>query len=298
MESTVHIPHTSKTHKDCAPPTMAPADPILTDAQFERFSDYAFKRTGIVLKRDKKTLVFARLSKRLRALNMDSFEAYESFLTGPQGAQEETPFINAITTNLTRFFREPHHFEHIKNAVIPFLIQRYEEHQTHESKRIRLWSAGCSSGEEPYSLAMVCAAHFPSHFDVKILATDIDTNMIQRAQTGIYKDVSDVPQAYQEFYKKDSTQTFSMVESIRKLITFKPLNLLETWPIHGPFQAVFCRNVVIYFNKDTQKTLFHRIAQLIEPKGWLYIGHSESLFNVSQEFSTNGQTIYQKESAS
>ena len=275
-------------------------DAILTDDLFQRFSAQAFQRTGIVLDHDKKTLVLARLSKRLKALDLKSFEDYESFLTGPNGSQEITPFINAITTNLTRFFREKHHFDHVKNKIIPDLIQRYESSPSPENKRVRFWSAGCSSGEEAYSLAMVCAAHFPTYFDVKILATDIDTNMVKKGQDGIYKDIQDIPKEYQSYCEPDfkNTSDFSISPAARKLVTFKHLNLLESWPIHGPFQAVFCRNVVIYFNKDTQKILFQRIADLLEPKGWLYIGHSESLFKVSDLFSTSGQTIYQKESYS
>lgn len=276
-------------------PGRTEGDPVLSDDMFKRFSDLAFQRTGIVLKQDKKTLVFARLSKRLKALGLKNFEEYEDFLKGPKGAQEDASFINAITTNLTRFFRENHHFEHIKNVVLPKIIERYEHNPTSEHKRVRFWSAGCSSGEEAYSLAMVCAAHLPSYFDLKILATDIDTNMVAKAKAGIYSQHADIPHEYQAYCIPGQGSSFSVSSEVRRLITFNNLNLLEDWPIHGPFQAIFCRNVVIYFNKETQKTLFERLATVLEPKGWLYVGHSESLFKVTNVFTTSGQTIYQKE---
>ena len=267
----------------------------LTDQDFHKISDLVHKMTGIVLKEEKKVLVYSRLAKRLRALNMQTFKEYCVFLEGASGKEEMTSFINAITTNLTRFFREIHHFDHIKNVVIPYLVEKYQRELTTQAKRIRILSAGCSSGEEPYSLAMVLATHLPPGFDVKILATDIDTNMLSTGKKGLYQSIQGVPPEYMHFCIKQPQGGYMMAPQIAQMITFNPLNLLHNWPMKGEFQAIFCRNVVIYFNKETQSNIFNRMAPLLASDGWLLIGHSESLFKVCDHFQLKGQTIYQKE---
>ncbi len=205
-------------------------------------------------------------------------------------------FTNAITTNLTSFFRESHHFDYLLDTVFP------EIEEKNLDKRIRIWSAGCSSGEEPYSIAMTLNDYFGerSGWDIKILATDLDHEMIERASAGIYSedritglDIRHL-RKYVKKGKGKNNGLAKMNESLRSIITFKQLNLLHEWPFSGEFDAVFCRNVVIYFSKDTQKELFDRYADVMKPNAPLFIGHSESLFKVTDRFKSIGKTIYRK----
>lgn len=267
-----------------------------TDKEFKFISDLVGQRTGIVLSSAKRQMVYGRLSRRLRQLKLTKFSDYCDLLTS--GHEEELiEFTNALTTNLTAFFRENHHFEYLKQTVIPELIRNKAG-----SKRIRIWSAGCSSGEEPYSIAMCMREALPkaSGWDIKILATDLDSNMVERGKTGVYTSerVEGLsPERMKKWVKKgtgDNADKVRMSDELRDLITFKELNLMEAWPIKGPFDFMFCRNVVIYFNKDTQKILFDRYADLLAPKAHLFIGHSESLNKVTDRFNLLGKTIYQK----
>ena len=267
----------------------------LTDADFRLISELVLDKTGIVLREEKRPLVYARLAKRLRQLHLKSFKEYCQLVMSEKGQNELPSLINAITTNLTRFFREEHHFEYLQNEVIPYFIERQRNNPSQQNRKIRIWSAGCSSGEEPYSIAMTFAEHLPNGFDLKILATDIDTNMVSHASAGIYHDVKGVPEKYINSYtQKLPNGRYEIKKNIRDMITFKPLNLLEYWPMKGPFDIIFCRNVVIYFNKDTQATLFNRMADLIPEGQWLFIGHSENLFRVTNKFNLTGRTIYQR----
>jgi chemotaxis protein methyltransferase CheR len=268
----------------------------LKDKEFHQISDLVFKKVGIVLHEEKRALVYSRLSRLLRSLEISTFREYCKILEDEDNSEEIGYLINAITTNLTKFFREIHHFEHVRDVIIAEKVQQSHSGGFHKEK-LRFWSAGCSSGEEPYSLAMTLANAIPNlgNFDIKILATDIDTNMINKAQTGIYKDHSTIDKHLFDHYCSAIQQdAFQIKEQIKSLITFKQLNLLEYWPMHGPFDAIFCRNVVIYFDKDTQKTLFDRMADLLNPEGYLYIGHSESLYKICDRFQLVGHTIYQK----
>ena len=267
-----------------------------SDKEFKFISDLVGERTGIVLSSAKRQMVYGRLSRRLRQLNMTKFSDYCDMLTS--GHEEELiEFTNAITTNLTAFFRENHHFEHLKTTVLPEIIKNNAN-----TKRIRIWSAGCSSGEEPYSIAMCVREALPksSGWDIKILATDLDSNMVQRGHDGIYTSERVeglTPARMKRWVKKgkgENADKVRMSEELRELITFKELNLMEGWPIKGPFDFMFCRNVVIYFNKDTQRILFDRYADLLAPKAHLFIGHSESLNKVTDRFALLGKTIYQK----
>ena len=267
-----------------------------SDKEFKFISDLVGERTGIVLSSAKRQMVYGRLSRRLRQLNMTKFSDYCDMLTS--GHEEELiEFTNAITTNLTAFFRENHHFEHLKSTVLPEIIKNNAN-----TKRIRIWSAGCSSGEEPYSIAMCVREALPksSGWDIKILATDLDSNMVQRGHDGIYTSERVeglTPARMKRWVKKgkgENADKVRMSEELRELITFKELNLMEGWPIKGPFDFMFCRNVVIYFNKDTQRILFDRYADLLAPKAHLFIGHSESLNKVTDRFALLGKTIYQK----
>lgn len=264
-----------------------------SDMEFRFIAETARAQTGIVLAEHKKDMVYSRLVRRLRSLGLSSFAHYCALLEGPEGTQEMGHLINALTTNLTSFFRELHHFEHLRDTVLAPLVA------SSGPRRIRLWSAACSAGMEPYSMAMVLRAAMPeqTRFDARILATDIDTAMLETAVAGHYPiaQYENIPASYQRYAQTDPVQQqMHMGEAIRTLITFKQLNLLESWPMQGQFDAVFCRNVVIYFDKPTQATLFDRIAERLVPGGWLYIGHSENLFNVCDRFELIGRTIYRR----
>lgn len=280
---------------------------ILTDQDFSFISSFVYKHVGIVLHDEKRAMVYARLSRRLRSLGLKSFHEYCMMLEHDHKQEELPNLINAITTNLTRFFREDHHFEHLRHEVLetrfglgttrdkdsPFNNLNHRN----ELKKVRIWSAGCSTGEEPYSIAMTLLETFPNPdlFQLSILATDVDTNVLQTAKQGLYKDSQTIPPALMAKYvDKKPDGMIQMRPNIQKIIQFQQLNLLEAWPMHEPFDIIFCRNVVIYFDKQTQSNLFNRMADLLNPKGWLYIGHSESLYKICERFKLMGRTIYQK----
>jgi len=265
---------------------------VFNDDDFRFLSNLAYDRTGIVLAEHKKDLVYSRLAKRLRTLNLRSFSTYCDLLRSEKGADEVMNMINALTTNLTRFFREEHHFEHLrKEIILPMLKEK--------NKRLRIWSAGCSSGMEPYSIAMTMSNAVPAiqSWDARILASDIDSNMLDTASAGEYKiaEIQHIPDSCRRFvqYTKNAP-SIRMEDDLKSLIAFRQLNLLDSWPMKGPFDAIFCRNVVIYFDKPTKAKLFSRFADILKPGGWLYIGHSENLHGISDRFQLIGQTIYRK----
>lgn len=265
-----------------------------SDKEFLFLAELANKHTGIMLSENKKDMVYSRLVRRLRKLGLQSFSQYCELIQSANGVNEMGNLVNAITTNLTSFFREPHHFEHLKHSVLLPLLSG-----THGQKRLRIWSAGCSAGMESYSIAMTVKSVIKdfSAWDARILATDIDTNMLKTGSEGKYDvdQLKNIPAVYHsDICQSDNGESVIMSESLTSMIAFKPLNLLERWPMSGPFDAIFCRNVVIYFDKETQRTLFNRMADLIKPDGWLYIGHSENLHNVCDRFELIGRTIYRK----
>jgi chemotaxis protein methyltransferase CheR len=264
------------------------------DSDFKSIIDLVKKKTGIKLAENKRNMVYSRLARRLRELKFQSFEEYIDFIQSKNGENETGNFVNAITTNLTSFFRENHHFDHLKKH-----LQTLVKSQP-LNKKIRIWSSASSSGQEPYSIAMTVHNSIPSiiKWDVKILATDIDTNMLKTCVAGEYKidQKESIPPEYFKKYTVESmdSDTFIMSDIVKRMITYKQLNLLHEWPMKGPFDIIFCRNVVIYFDKPTQRELFNRIADLLRLGGLLYIGHSESLFNVSDRFESVGRTIYRR----
>lgn len=263
--------------------------------------DYDFLRsmlkekTGIELGPTKHNMVYARLAKRLRKLGMKTFRQYIEFIGSADGVAELGTTLNALTTNLTKFFRENHHFEHLATTV----LQEVRARAVSQGRRLRIWSAGCSSGEEPYSAAITLLRAMPDikQWDAKILATDIDTEMVRRGSEGIYPAASlegmpaDIANKYFESHGADKVR---VVAEARNLISFKHLNLIGNWPMKGPFDVIFCRNVVIYFDKDTQRVLFDRYANLLVPGGFLYIGHSENLFGITERFKLLGRNIHRK----
>jgi len=265
----------------------------LTDKDFNLISKIVGDRTGIVLSPAKRDMVYSRLTRRLRSLGLTHFSDYCELIQSGDEA-ELLELTNAITTNLTSFFREKHHFDYLSKTVLPKLLKQKT------NKKIRIWSAGCSSGEEPYSLAITIKENVPSTWDVKILATDLDTNMVAKGKNGTYE-IEKLTGLSNNQMKKwvqrgrgNQEGLVRMSPSLREMITFKQLNLMHDWPINGPFDFIFCRNVVIYFDKDTQRILFERYANLLDQSAHLFIGHSESLHNVTTRFKLLGKTIYQK----
>lgn len=260
------------------------------DDEFNFLAKLVNEHTGIVLAAHKRDMVYSRLARRLRALNLQSFAEYCELVQGPQGDAEMGNLVNAITTNLTSFFREGHHFDHLREQVLLPMAKSGPQ-------KLRIWSAACSSGMEPYSIAMTMRSAIPAidKWDARILATDIDTNMLRTATAGEYNnsELQNIPPHYRDQLQNNGSQ-ISMPNNLKSLIAFKPLNLLQAWPMKGLFDVVFCRNVVIYFDKPTQKTLFNRISDTMQPGGWLYIGHSENLSNVCDRFTLTGRTIYRR----
>jgi chemotaxis protein methyltransferase CheR len=266
----------------------------LSDSEFRRLRDIVYARTGIALSDAKRELLYGRLSRRLRKLQVKSFAEYCVLVESgdPDELQELT---NAITTNLTSFFRENHHFDELGSQILPQVVQ-----QRQASRRIRVWSAGCSTGEEPYSIACVLKEKLGHlhDWDVKLLATDIDSKVLATAAEGRYRGErfrGMPPNHLKRFPPCDEEHEFrGASDDLKSLISFKRLNLLDAWPMRGPFDVIFCRNVIIYFDKDTQRGLFERMAGMQEPGSWLFIGHSENLFNVTDRYQLASRTMYQR----
>lgn len=266
-----------------------------TVQDFNRVREIVHAHAGISLSESKQNLVYNRLTRRLRALGIESFDDYLTFVEGPGYDEEFTHLINAITTNLTFFFREIHHFEFLQQELFPALLKKNAD-----SKKIRIWSAGCSTGEEPYSLAIVAKESIPAGWDVRIDATDLDTNVLQTGSQGMYsveslKGVSD--ERVKKWFLRGSGANEGLVKvksELQGIIKFQQLNLMNDWPWQESFDLIFCRNVVIYFDKPTQQKLFSRYHQSLKSDGHLFIGHSESLYKVSDQFKLLGKTIYQK----
>ncbi len=293
----MNIDSTVIVHKKTTGKVFEGQNYILTDSDFHFISQFVYERVGIVLNAEKRTMVHTRLVRRLRLLNLKTFKEYCDLLAGDKNDQELPHLINSITTNLTRFFREEHHFDHLRNDVlIPFARRMNESASTY--KRLRIWSAGCSTGEEPYSIALTMLEVIPNliQCDARVLATDVDTNVIACGKSGHYKGNHGISNDLlrKHCYVNDD-KSIEMNESLKKLVHFKQLNLISNWPIQGKFQVIFCRNVVIYFDKKTQEILFDRLADVLVDGGWLYIGHSETLHQICDDrFRLIGRTIYQK----
>lgn len=261
---------------------------------FQVIAGLLHELAGISLAQGKAEMVYARLSRRLRELRLPDFDAYVRRLEGPERVEERGRLVNLLTTNLTRFFREPAHLEHLSRVLLPALA---EAQAAAPKPRLRLWSAGCSTGEEPYSIAMVVRDSLPdlSRWDAAILATDIDTDVLAKAKRGVYP-TDAVPAAMRAKHTEPGPEpdTLSMGEGLRRLVTFKPLNLQDPWPMRGPFDAIFCRNVMIYFDREGRAAVVHRFADMLPLGGLLYVGHSESLHGVSDRFEAAGPTLYRR----
>lgn len=265
----------------------------LGDREFRRICALMRERTGIELGEAKRPLCQTRLIRRLRALGLNSYAAYVALLDDPDST-EYVEMVNALTTNVTAFFREQHHFELLAREVLPPLARR--------GGRIRIWSAGCSTGEEPWSLAMVVREVLGAWagLDIKVLATDIDTQVLAHARAGIYTDdsVEAVPLGRRRRFFARGTGAnqgrWRIADELRGLITFNQLNLFEPWPMRGTFDVIFCRNVIIYFDTPNKVTLLRGFHDKLYTGGYLFLGHSESLTQGVTGFTGCGRTTYRK----
>lgn len=273
---------------------MPGGDFQLSRAEFDRIRELVREHTGISLSDAKRQLVYGRLSRRLRALRLSSFGEYIALLEQGEPAELEA-FTNAVTTNLTSFFREPHHFEFLGRELLPRLVANDSG-----ARRLRLWCCAASTGEEPYSIAMVLREAQPllTGWDTKLLATDLDSNVLAHGAAGVY--TADRFQAMSQarlnnwFTASADGRRYTAADALRNLVTFRQLNLMHEWPMKGPFDAIFCRNVIIYFDKATQRVLFERMARLQRPGDYLFLGHSETLYRVCDKYDLIGKTIYRR----
>lgn len=269
-----------------------PGEFAFTDADFEALARLARSEYGLSLASSKKPLVYSRLARRLRARGLATFRDYMSLLNRAEEAEERLELVSALTTNVTSFFREKHHFETLRSALFPELATQ---------KRIRIWSAGCSSGQEPFSIAMTLLDGLPPGArDMRILATDIDPAILRKARAGRHpaEECATVPDEFRARWLRPVPGEPDLVEmgaELKALVSFAELNLICDWPFAGPFDAIFCRNVAIYFDQETQQRLWSRFADKLRAGGFLFIGHSERLSGTAlPEFETAGVTTYRK----
>jgi len=264
----------------------------LTAHQFDKISKLVYQISGIDLHEGKEELVKARLIKRLRHLKIYDFNQYLKYITNDKSGEEIGAMVDILTTNKTNFFRESEHLDFLKNEIIPHWGNR----------PVRIWSAGCSSGEEPYSIAIVlneCITDVVRR-DIKILATDISDRMMEKARQGVYdeenlKDMS--PHLKHKYFHKAGTGSghkYKVIPRLQSMVSFAKLNLMESWPMRGPFDVIFCRNVMIYFDRPTQEHLVQRFWHLLGEGGYLLVGHSESLSFIAHEYRYRMPAVYQK----
>jgi chemotaxis protein methyltransferase CheR len=280
------------------PPAILPGQVVINDREFQRFRALVAQQTGIALSETKRQLVCSRLGKRLRHYGYETFsEYYEHLMEADPDGEELVRMINAITTNKTEFFREAHHFGYLRSQILPRLAAQAETR-----RRLRVWSAGCSSGEEPYSIALTVLDALPGakSWDVRILASDIDTDMLAQAEEGIYPEdrLQPVPrELLDRYFARGRGQHEGLMRvrrEAREMLTFRRINLRdETWPIRTSFDCIFCRNVIIYFDRALQQRLVARLVRCLNPGGYLFLGHSESLLGMQAGLRYLGQTVYQ-----
>jgi chemotaxis protein methyltransferase CheR len=268
----------------------------MSDRDFKDIAAMLYVDAGIYIPESKTTLVYSRLVKRLRALNLASFRDYCDLVASPQGSGERLEMLSALTTNVTRFFREPHHFEHLRVHVLPPLLE-----SARRGGRVRLWSAACSTGPEPYSMALTVLSLEPNaaSLDVRILASDIDPRVVEEGRRGIYPAaaLAEVPAALGKRHFTaiggDERRGLQASDELRRLVVFRTLNLNGAWPMPGRFHAIFCRNVVIYFDEQTQQSVWSKFVGKLERGGFLYIGHSERVTGpAAARFVSDGVTAY------
>jgi len=273
-----------------------PQVPELREEDFQLISRLVKKNSGINLHSGKVELVKARLGRRMRELGLRSYGEYLERVRNDVSGEEFTAMLDALSTNVTQFFREPDHFDYLSKVIVPKLIGRPRPGPLH------FWSAGCSSGEEPYSLAIALAESVPQELlgAVKILATDLSTRVLAEAATGIYDQEklaglpSHVVNRYFQKAQSGRKLRFQILPEIRRRVVFSRLNFMEHWPMRGPFEVIFCRNVMIYFDKQTREQLVERFWEILAEGGSLFIGHSETFSGIRHRFRYLQPTIYQK----
>lgn len=276
----------------------------LAQDEFTLLRDLVYRQTGISLRDAKLPLLRSRLIRRIRHHGFGSFAQYYDFLTQQDAhGSELQEMINAVTTNKTAFFRESHHFRMLEELLLAPARQLAAEGR---APALRIWSAGCSSGEEPYSIAITLAANLErlARWDVKVLATDIDTRMVEHGRAGVYsrETIAEVPQELVRNYFLSGTGKYAdyvcVQPEIKRLISFARMNLMDSpWPFQGKFDAIFCRNVIIYFDRASQRRLLERYAKMLKPGGLFFAGHSENLFWLGDLFESLGNTVYRVRSA-
>lgn len=272
---------------------------VLRDREFDIFSAFIYDEVGIKLPHSKKTMLEARLQKRLKAHNMQTFEEYARYLFSPEGrANELIQMINVVTTNKTDFFREPAHFDYLTRTALPALSGIRGD-----TARIRLWSAGCSTGEEPYTLMMVLSEYKEENpgFNFSLIASDIDTSVIEKAKSGIYSEdrVDTITLKLKKKYllrsKDHSKGLVRVVPQLRNQIQFRRINFMdESFGMKEPLDIIFCRNVIIYFDKTTQEKLMQKFYRNLSDGGYLFLGHSETLNGLDTRFVSVASTVYRK----
>ena len=269
---------------------------VFTAEDFRHIAEILHSYAGIAVNEGKAALVYSRLAKRLRVLGLRSFRDYCALVQGVDGVDERQVMTAALTTNVTRFYREPHHFDHLRDEVMPALAER-----ARAGGRVRLWSAACSNGQEPYSMAMTVLSVLPeaADLDVRILATDIDPNMVSEGAAGVYPEEALEPapamlrHRYFDKAPAHGRSQLSANATLRRLVSFKELNLIGDWPMRGKFDVIFCRNVVIYFDDATQERVWSRFTPLMAPGATVYIGHSERVSGpAAARLRTSGLTAY------
>jgi chemotaxis protein methyltransferase CheR len=270
----------------------------MTDKEFSRFSEFIYKEVGIKLPPAKKTMIEARLQKRLRLLKIPDHQQYLAYLFSDRGMAEELRnLIDVVTTNTTDFFREPKHFEILAGRVVPQWIA-----ENGSSRALDIWSAGCSTGMEPYTLAMVLTdyAEKTPGFRFSIMATDISTQALQTASRAVYDEdrVAPVPMPFKKKYllrsKSKDKRLVRIVPELRRVVNFRRLNFMEELDIKNPLDIIFCRNVIIYFDRETQERLFGKFCRVLRQGGYIFIGHSESLSGMDLPLEQVAPTVYRK----
>ncbi len=268
----------------------------LPDRIFQQFSQLVYDQCGINLHEGKKALLQARLNKRLRITGISTYEDYFNHITSPANPREFINFLDSVSTNLTYFFRESQHFDFLEKTLPELLAQKQKE----GNSKLRVWSAGCSTGEEPYSLAMCVLSQIsdPGRWDFRILATDISTRVLDVAYRGVYSEekVQKVPPAMRQVhfrkFSENGTTEYEVGPQVKRIVTFRRLNLKDSYPFRGQFDFIFCRNVMIYFDKKTQEELVNKMASFLTPGGYLFVGHSESLTGLAHKLGYVRPAVY------
>lgn len=270
----------------------------LSDELFQKFSALIFKKTGIYLKPEKRELLNARLGKRLRALAIGSFREYYDYVMTEQSGEEVVQLIDVVSTNFTSFFREQSHFDFMTEKVLPEFVGEGRG----KSRDVVLWSAASSSGEEPYTMAMVMEEFVLKHpgFRYRIMGTDISTKVLAQAKQAVYAEerIGKVPTGIlKKYFQKGSGKSAGYVkikEHVKNKVTFERFNLMGKFPWNANVDIIFCRNVMIYFNRETQQELARKFYDALTPGGYLFIGHSESISSLSHQFAQVDATVYMK----